>query len=386
MREGDHNIIVNVFSLSKMVSPHGVIFRRYAGWRHLFLPLLLFGSITSKASALSFQPPEKTSVLAGLLGGLEGPGYNFLPQPPVQQRAEVLLKELDIQSSVDPVLAKVPPSELLNLLSASVPTLLRAANGVFGLDYKLQWIPRDDTKYAYIATKTSQLQETCTSKVPSQPIILYDVESNPECRRVREACSILSLTVQFRSVPRGGRQFGAEMKSYGASDAPCIYDPNLAVAVSNSDRIIDFLFTTYGSGEVPRSLKAPSEQTLLNWQSLSSSLAVGLFRLNAGGLSVFSNPPPRTIDGQPALTLWAYEGSPYCKIVAETLSKLELEHNVIFTPRGSPNRELLWRKVGRFQVPYLEDAHTGVSLFESTAIVEYLQKQYGIAPSPVQFM
>ncbi|KAL7556173.1 hypothetical protein ACA910_015293 [Epithemia clementina (nom. ined.)] len=353
-------------------------------WRFLlFLPLFL---IDISVNALSVQSP-KSGVLSGLLGGLEGPGYNFLPPPPMQPRAKALLEKLNLQASLEPVLAKVPPSEIFNLLSATVPTLIRGASGFFGLDYQLQWIPRDDTKYAYIATKTSQLQETCFAKSTAKPIIFYDVESNPECRRVREACSILSLTLHVRPVPRGGRQFRSELKQHGASDAPCIFDPNTGVAVTGADRINSFLFTTYGNGEVPRIFESSgNDNGPFSWQTVSSTLAVGLARLNAGGSSVFSNPPPRTIDGKPALTLWAYEGSPFCKVVAETMSSLELEHNVIYTPRGSPNRALLWRQVGRFQVPYLEDAHTGVSLFESTAIVEYLQKQYSIAPSPVQFM
>jgi glutathione S-transferase len=50
------------------------------------------------------------------------------------------------------------------------------------------------------------------------------------------------------------------------------------------------------------------------------------------------------------------------------------------------NRQRLWNKLGRFQVPWLLDRNTGVSLFESEAIVEYLDKQYGIEPSPVAFI
>ena len=349
----------------------------------LWLSLLLYHNDIF-ATALSFQPNH---VLSGLLGGLEGPGYNFLPQQPLQPRARELLERLGIEASLEPVLAKVAPSQLVNIVSASVPAVLRGASGVFGLDYQLQWIPRDDAKYAYIATKTSQLEETCFAKPPAQPIILYDVESSPNCRRVREACSILSLTVDVRPVPRGGRMFGLELKQYGASDAPCIFDPNTAVSVSGAKRIIDFLFTTYGNGEVPSILgESEGDERLLSWQSVSSALAVGLFRLNAGGSYIYSKTPPRTADGKPTLTLWAYEGSPFCKVVAEALSSLELEHTVVYAPRGSLNRALLWQKVGRFQVPYLEDTSTGVSLFESTAIVEYLQKQYKIAPSPIEFM
>ena len=45
----------------------------------------------------------------------------------------------------------------------------------------------------------------------------------------------------------------------------------------------------------------------------------------------------------------------------------------------------MFDKVGRFQVPYLEDPNEGIALFESEAIIEYLVKRYEVAPSPVKY-
>ena len=73
-------------------------------------------------------------------------------------------------------------------------------------------------------------------------------------------------------------------------------------------------------------------------------------------------------------------------MVREKLSSLEIPHTVIFTPRGSPNRQMLFEKKGLFQVPYLEDPNTGVAIFESEAINEYLTKQYGGKKAPVQYL
>ena len=84
--------------------------------------------------------------------------------------------------------------------------------------------------------------------------------------------------------------------------------------------------------------------------------------------------------------MWSYEGSPFCKVVKETLCELELQHVQISCPRGSPNRQVLFEKTGRFQAPYLEDPNNGVNLFESAAICEYLKKIYGVKPSPIEFM
>jgi glutathione S-transferase len=53
------------------------------------------------------------------------------------------------------------------------------------------------------------------------------------------------------------------------------------------------------------------------------------------------------------LELWIFEASPYCRLVRERLCELEL------------------------QVPWLFDPNTGAELFESEAIVDYLDKTYG---------
>jgi glutathione S-transferase len=49
--------------------------------------------------------------------------------------------------------------------------------------------------------------------------------------------------------------------------------------------------------------------------------------------------------------------------------------------RGSPKRQELLDKRGYFQVPYLEDPNTGVYLFESKDIIEYLEKTYALSSS-----
>ena len=44
--------------------------------------------------------------------------------------------------------------------------------------------------------------------------------------------------------------------------------------------------------------------------------------------------------------------------------------------RGSPNRDRMMKEMGRFQVPFLRDPNTGAELFESAAIVGYLNDVY----------
>uniref|UniRef100_A0A453QHJ5 GST N-terminal domain-containing protein n=2 Tax=Aegilops tauschii subsp. strangulata TaxID=200361 RepID=A0A453QHJ5_AEGTS len=48
--------------------------------------------------------------------------------------------------------------------------------------------------------------------------------------------------------------------------------------------------------------------------------------------------------------------------------------------RGSPKRQEIFKKLGLFQVPYIEDPNTGVKMFESAEIVEYLRATYTLYP------
>ncbi|KAK1263604.1 hypothetical protein QJS04_geneDACA008509 [Acorus gramineus] len=68
------------------------------------------------------------------------------------------------------------------------------------------------------------------------------------------------------------------------------------------------------------------------------------------------------------LELWAYEGSPFCILVKEVLAELELPHLV--------HRLLSHSATMKPHVPYLEDPNTGVKMFESAEIIDYLRTTY----------
>ena len=97
------------------------------------------------------------------------------------------------------------------------------------------------------------------------------------------------------------------------------------------------------------------------------------------------------------LELWSFESSPYTRLVRERLTELELAyvlHNIgkeqfadmgpasmrvkpgPYKPKTGGRREKVLAKFGRVQAPYLEDANTGTKLYESSAIIDYLEKQY----------
>lgn len=303
-------------------------------------------------------------------------GTSQLASVDKKAQGEELLRQLNLQASTVPKPFSASFSQLPNLAAASVPAVLRAGSGVFAVDYKVGLIDRDESKYTILSVGGKQLSETGLCKVPPLPIIVYEFEGCPFCRKVREACSMLSLDIEYRPTPQGGRRYRPEIKDkYGRKASfPFMRDPNNGVEMFESDDIIAYLFKMYGNGQVPWTLQSSP------LVPLTAGLGVGLARLAAGSSYQPSNSPPQPV------VLWAYEGSPFCKIVREKLSSLELAHKVIFTPRGSPNRQRMLEEKGRFQVPLLEDPNTGVELYESAAIVEYLQKQYGVDQPTVDYM
>jgi glutaredoxin len=76
--------------------------------------------------------------------------------------------------------------------------------------------------------------------------------------------------------------------------------------------------------------------------------------------------------------LWTYEASPFTKAVRESLTELAIPHVVHYCPRGSKKRDELLARTGQFQVPYLEDPNTGIKMFESASMVEYLEATYAL--------
>jgi hypothetical protein len=108
--------------------------------------------------------------------------------------------------------------------------------------------------------------------------------------------------------------------------------------------------------------------------AITAGLAT-LGRVGKGNSYTASKVPPQPIE------IWAYEGSPFCKLVRETLVELELPHLLHSCARGSPKRQEFFKKMGTFQAPYIEDPNTGVKMFESAEIINYLKATYAIYAS-----
>jgi glutaredoxin len=78
------------------------------------------------------------------------------------------------------------------------------------------------------------------------------------------------------------------------------------------------------------------------------------------------------------LQLFSTEGCPACRRVRRALTELDLDFIHRSCPRGdSPKRRELRSRGGKMQVPYLVDPNTGVEMYQSRSIVDYLQRTYG---------
>jgi len=149
--------------------------------------------------------------------------------------------------------------------------------------------------------------------------------------------------------------------------APYLVDPNTRIEMYESDDIIRYLNATYGAGR-RAGWRLPVPSILDDVDSMLASAV----RLGRGARCRTTREHPGTLP----LILYNMEGSPFCRKVREALSELDLEHVVRNLPKGTPRRAALVERGGKMQVPYLIDPNTGREMYESDAIVAYLNAEY----------
>lgn len=242
-----------------------------------------------------------------------------------------------------------------------------------------------------VATSTlAAWRGTSVVKAANQPLLrlkLYDMEGSPYCRSVREALTALGLDAEIYPCPKGGKRFRPEAKRLGGkAQFPLLLDPNTDKVLYESADIMDYLFRTYGGQPTPRSYRPGALRPLLG--GLGSALR-GL-----RGIKKRAARHPAQL-----MELWSFESSPYSRLVRERLTELELPyvlHNIgkeqfadmgpavmrvrpgPYHPRPGGRREKVLAQLGRVQVPYLEDPNTGQKMYESSKIIDYLERQYAL--------
>ncbi|MCG8588520.1 MAG: glutathione S-transferase N-terminal domain-containing protein [Proteobacteria bacterium] len=199
---------------------------------------------------------------------------------------------------------------------------------------------------------------------PEQPLKLYDFEGCPYCRKVREALSILDLEAIVYPCPKRGPRFREEVRIRGGkAQFPYLEDPNTGKALYESGEIVAYLFAQYGRGRTPWALQPGS---FVDVSTLMASVP-------RPGFGSFYRPARAP---EALLELYSFEASPFCRIVRETLTELELPYRLVNVAKGSRQRDAFVARSGRMQVPFLVDPNQKVELFESANIVAYLENTY----------
>jgi len=263
-----------------------------------------------------------------------------------------------------------------SLLTGSIALALRLGTGalVSGWSPSISSTPPDEGEYAlklgpfFISDSSSVLRGEFAR--PTSPLILYEYDASPFCKKVREAAAILDLEVVYKPCPGARAGFSDELfELTGRRTVPYLIDEGGGFSGFESDAIIEHLFDSYGPGKdkVSGLLKGTPAVLTCGLAAMARSMPASRRQANARP----DNEQMQT------LTLYGYEPSPFVKPVREKLCGLALPHTVVPCARGSANRKKLIERSGsQFQVPYLVDPNTGVELFESIEIQQYLDEVY----------
>lgn len=228
------------------------------------------------------------------------------------------------------------------------------------------------------------------STPPAKLLRLYDIETSPYCRLVREVLTELDLDALILPCPQHCKRFRAEAASIGGKQQfPLLVDENTGKTLYESADIIDYLRSTY-AGRNPKS-------RLLRPLAVGTSVLSSLTMLRGRGWTGVKAKPSRA--PEKSLELYSFEFSPFSKTVRAELCELELPYILRNTGKGhwkdlgtAPVRDKLWKapkgtsrnrrwldeNTGKVQVPYLIDVNTGTAMYESADIIRYLRATYAL--------
>ena len=220
------------------------------------------------------------------------------------------------------------------------------------------------------------------AKAPKRMLIVFDRENDPDCRLLREVLTELQLDALVQPCPVGGRRFARKLP-HGAR-LPHLLDRDADVEADGLRACMQHVLERYAEAGWSRAL-------LDNLPMRASSKLASKLRGEAGEHVHPSRAPRKPLE------LYSFESSPYSRLVRERLCELELPWilrsfgkeqladwgppNLRLTakpwkPKPGGLREKMLADTGKAQVPYLIDPNSGVELFESMHILEYLDERY----------
>lgn len=107
-------------------------------------------------------------------------------------------------------------------------------------------------------------------------------------------------------------------------------------------------------------------------------LATSVLASSCRGFRGAASFQPATRQPEKLLELYEFEASPYCRLVREVLSELDLDAMIHPCPAGGTRfRPRVQELGGKLQFPFLVDPNTGDKLYESAEIIDHLRLTYG---------
>ena len=209
---------------------------------------------------------------------------------------------------------------------------------------------------------------------PAKPIIVYEFEACPFCRRVRETATQLDLALVVKPCPKDAATHRDEAFALGNTSRtfPFLVDENTGVVMNESEDICRYLWREYGEESAfPEAIVTTT--TITGWMPTLLRAGRGMTRYANADV----NAATRTKVTQPKVTLYNYEGNQFARLAREALCELEVPYVLANAGKGSARRDDLRAIDADASVPYLVDENTGVSLGESEKIVKYLFETYG---------
>jgi len=99
-----------------------------------------------------------------------------------------------------------------------------------------------------------------------------------------------------------------------------------------------------------------------------------------------TNADPAVFRPKKKLELFDIEGCPFCRLVREALTELDLQAKIYPCPKGGKRFRPQVKKMGRkYQFPFLVDPNKDVQMYESYDIIQYLFSTYGKKSVPLKW-
>jgi glutathione S-transferase len=353
--------------------------------------LIQSASKTYRREATTTTTRTSSQLQMGFWEGLLATATSKAPSSSKKVRPKVQVPD-DFQIPEPKPLTITKGTDLGDFVKSSLAFVLRLGTGAFTLGWKIDslfFVPPqggdndddDGNSKQYYSLKLGPFSIRDTSTVltnapkPDVPLVLYEYDASPFCKRVREMINLLDLTVEYRPCP-GARQgkFSDELfERTGRRTVPYLIDPNTGTELFESGDQIEYLLKTYGPTPQDFDRKALWPITFQAFSVYTSTLVAVLREFPASKRQQTARPDNEDME---PLELWGYESSPFVRPVREKLGSLCLPHVMVSCPRGSANRDKMMERTGRFQVPFLVDPNTGIEMFEGPEIVRYLEAVY----------